>query len=75
MVVAPPKLVNVTTPLTVVLAFALEGKVTTVPMSESKDTPLLVALLLPGTGSTTVLVPDAVKIKPLMPTGTLMVVV
>ena len=74
-VVAKPRLVNVTTPVTVVFAFALEVKVTTVPMSESKETPLLVALLLPGTGSTTVLVPDAVNIKPLMPTGTLMVVV
>ena len=44
-------------------------------MSETSETPFAVALLLPGTGSATVLVPDAMKAKPAVPTGTLMVVV
>ena len=44
-------------------------------MSETSEMPFRVALLLPGTGSATVLVPDTLKAKPAVPTGTLMVVV
>ena len=54
---------------------ALPGKVTRGLTSATNETPLPVTLLLPGTGSTTVLVPDTLKTKPPVPTGTLMVVV
>ena len=53
MVVAPPKLVNVTTPLTVVLALAVLGKEMAVLMSESSglsaDEEKLLAALISGT--------------------------